>query len=138
MSYKYAFAYHGNANPKIIYLSSDNVSERLHKARINRNETPPSAKQIQFWEKRKKMDFSIMPKLSVQHDVYDISLENWDFLIEEMSEHDLDLITHPKTATEYAEVKRSLFNNYEHDRDGYTAAKGEFMRGITEIAKGVK
>ena len=41
-------------NPKIIYLSSENVSERLHKARISRNEIPPSSEHIQFWEERKK------------------------------------------------------------------------------------
>lgn len=45
------------------------------------------------------------------------------------------LIAHPETAAEYAELKRSLFKEYEHDRDGYTAAKGEFIRRITEKAK---
>ena len=45
------------------------------------------------------------------------------------------LIAHPETAVEYAKLKRSLFKDYEHDRDGYTAAKGEFIRRITEKAK---
>jgi hypothetical protein len=35
------------------------------------------------------------------------------------------LITHPEIATEYAALKRKLKNEYEHDRDRYTAAKGE-------------
>ena len=42
------------------------------------------------------------------------------------------LIAHPETAAEYAALKRKLFENYEHDRDGYTAAKGEFIKKITE------
>jgi GrpB-like predicted nucleotidyltransferase (UPF0157 family)/N-acetylglutamate synthase-like GNAT family acetyltransferase len=46
------------------------------------------------------------------------------------------LITHPDAAAEYADLKRSLWKNFEHDRDGYTAAKGEFVRRVTEKAKG--
>ena len=45
------------------------------------------------------------------------------------------LIAHPETAAEYAGLKRNLFKDYEHNRDGYTAAKGEFIRRITEKAK---
>ncbi len=45
------------------------------------------------------------------------------------------LIAHPETAAEYAGLKRSLFEKYEHDRDGYTAAKTEFIRAVTEKAK---
>ena len=45
------------------------------------------------------------------------------------------LIAHPKIATEYAELKRKLFQDYEHDRDGYTTAKGEFIKSITQKAK---
>ena len=45
------------------------------------------------------------------------------------------LITHPKIAAEYAELKRNLFKEYEHDRDGYTAAKGKFVRQITKKAR---
>lgn len=32
-------------------------------------------------------------------------------------------------------LKLSLWKNYEHDRDGYTEAKGDFIRKYTEIAK---
>ena len=42
------------------------------------------------------------------------------------------LIAHPETAAAYAELKRSLRNDYEHDRDGYTDAKGAFIRKVTE------
>jgi GrpB-like predicted nucleotidyltransferase (UPF0157 family) len=42
------------------------------------------------------------------------------------------LLTHPKTAAEYGELKQKQKNDYEFDRDGYTAAKGEFIRRITE------
>jgi len=45
------------------------------------------------------------------------------------------LIAHPETAAEYAELKRKLFRDLEHDRDGYTEAKGEFVRRITQKAK---
>ena len=45
------------------------------------------------------------------------------------------LIAHPDTAAEYADLKRSLFKDYEHDRDGYTAAKGEFIKAVTKKAK---
>ena len=45
------------------------------------------------------------------------------------------LIAHPETAAEYAELKRGLFQEYEHDRDGYTEAKGEFVRKIVQKAK---
>lgn len=32
-------------------------------------------------------------------------------------------------------MKLSLWKQYEHDRDGYTAAKGEFVREITQKAE---
>lgn len=45
------------------------------------------------------------------------------------------LIAHPETAAEYAELKRGLLKDYEHDRDGYTEAKGEFLNGILKKAR---
>lgn len=45
------------------------------------------------------------------------------------------LIAHPETAAEYAALKRSLWKNFEHDRDGYTEAKGKFIRTVTEKIK---
>ncbi len=45
------------------------------------------------------------------------------------------LIAHPEAAAEYAELKRSLFKDFEHNRDGYTEAKGAFIRTVTEKAK---
>ncbi|MDR1629847.1 MAG: GrpB family protein [Oscillospiraceae bacterium] len=45
------------------------------------------------------------------------------------------LISHPETAAEYAKLKRSLFTEFEHDHGGYTAAKGEFVKSITEKAR---
>jgi hypothetical protein len=41
-------------SPQVIYLSSNNVAERLRKAQLSRKKQPPSAERIQFWEKRKK------------------------------------------------------------------------------------
>jgi GrpB-like predicted nucleotidyltransferase (UPF0157 family)/GNAT superfamily N-acetyltransferase len=45
------------------------------------------------------------------------------------------LIAHPDAAAEYAELKRRLFQDYEHDRDGYTEAKTNFIRSINRKTK---
>lgn len=41
----------------------------------------------------------------------------------------------PKLAKQYEELKLSLWKQYEHDRDGYTNAKGEFVSRYTDKAK---
>lgn len=43
--------------------------------------------------------------------------------------------THPDAAREYEKLKLSLWKKYEHDRDGYTGAKTEFVEKYTKIAK---
>ena len=45
------------------------------------------------------------------------------------------LQAHPDIAKQYEALKLSLWKRYEHDRDGYTAAKGDFIREITARAK---
>ena len=45
------------------------------------------------------------------------------------------LIEHPDTAKEYEDLKLKLWKLYEHDRDGYTNAKTEFVKKYTEKAK---
>ena len=42
---------------------------------------------------------------------------------------------HPQKAKEYEALKLSLWKPYEHDRDGYTAAKTPFIRGCMEEAR---
>ena len=42
---------------------------------------------------------------------------------------------HPALAREYEALKLSLWKQYEHDRDGYTAAKGAFVAEHTRRAK---
>lgn len=42
---------------------------------------------------------------------------------------------HPEVAREYAALKRGLLQAYEHDRDGYTAAKTAFVREHTSAAR---
>ena len=42
---------------------------------------------------------------------------------------------HPELAEEYEKMKLSLWKQYEHDRDGYTDAKGAFIRKWTKCAK---
>ena len=45
------------------------------------------------------------------------------------------LVFHPDVAKEYEVLKLSLWHRYEHDRDGYTNAKSDFVKKITEFAK---
>lgn len=45
------------------------------------------------------------------------------------------LNSHPVTAKEYESLKFSLWKTYEHDRDGYTNAKTDFIQRITMKAK---
>ena len=42
---------------------------------------------------------------------------------------------HPAIAKEYEQLKLSLWKPYEHDRDGYTAAKASFVACCTQAAK---
>ena len=42
---------------------------------------------------------------------------------------------HPDKAKEYAELKTELQKRFEHDRDAYTAAKGEFIRACVNEAR---
>lgn len=41
----------------------------------------------------------------------------------------------PIIAKQYEALKLSLWKKYEHDRDGYTNAKSEFILKYTDIAK---
>lgn len=45
------------------------------------------------------------------------------------------LIDNPSVAHEYEVLKHSLLPEYKHNRDGYTAAKSDFIRQITAIAR---
>lgn len=45
------------------------------------------------------------------------------------------LLAHTDVAKEYETLKLELWKQCEHDRDGYTAAKAEFVRKYTELAK---
>ena len=45
------------------------------------------------------------------------------------------LTAHPQTAREYESLKVSLADKFRYDRDGYTEAKGGFIRSVTERAK---
>jgi GrpB-like predicted nucleotidyltransferase (UPF0157 family) len=42
---------------------------------------------------------------------------------------------HPETAAEYEELKRRLSLRYEHDREGYTDGKGDFVRSVVTRAR---
>lgn len=45
------------------------------------------------------------------------------------------LLAHPEAAKEYGELKLKLKKQYEHDRDGYTDAKTDFIQRIINMAK---
>jgi GrpB-like predicted nucleotidyltransferase (UPF0157 family) len=45
------------------------------------------------------------------------------------------LIAHPDAAEEYGKLKIKLKEKYANDRDGYTEAKGEFVRKYTGFAR---
>ncbi len=45
------------------------------------------------------------------------------------------LKNHPEAAAEYGELKKQLMERFEFDRDGYTQAKGDFIRRITALAR---
>jgi GrpB-like predicted nucleotidyltransferase (UPF0157 family) len=45
------------------------------------------------------------------------------------------LVAHPETAAEYAEIKKRLLQDFQHDRDGYTVAKSNFVKDIMKKAK---
>ena len=45
------------------------------------------------------------------------------------------LNAHPDKAKEYEQLKLALWKSFEHDRDAYTEAKGEFVRQCTAAAK---
>lgn len=42
---------------------------------------------------------------------------------------------HPEVAREYEALKLGLWKRFEHNRDAYTAAKGDFIRSVTTTAK---
>ena len=45
------------------------------------------------------------------------------------------LIAHSDVAREYERLKLKLWKQYEHDRDGYTEAKTDFVRRYSDMAK---
>lgn len=45
------------------------------------------------------------------------------------------LMAHPEKAAEYAALKITLKEQFLHDRDGYTEAKGQFVLACTEQAR---
>lgn len=46
------------------------------------------------------------------------------------------LTQHPEVAKEYETLKLGLWKRFEHDRDGYTQAKTDFVQRYTQKAKG--
>ena len=47
------------------------------------------------------------------------------------------LVARPEAADAYAKLKRGLKAQFEYDRDGYTNAKGEFVKAVTQRARNI-
>ncbi len=45
------------------------------------------------------------------------------------------LLAHPEIADEYGKLKLELKKKYEHDRDGYTYAKTDFIKRIAKLVR---
>jgi GrpB-like predicted nucleotidyltransferase (UPF0157 family) len=45
------------------------------------------------------------------------------------------LRSHPEAVKEYSALKQKLKEKFEHDRDGYTEAKTDFIKRITKLAR---
>ena len=45
------------------------------------------------------------------------------------------LLDHTEVAAQYGILKLGLLKEYEHNRDGYTEAKSEFIKSYTEKAR---
>lgn len=67
---------------EIVYLSSDNIVERLTKAHISRKQAAPTDTQIQFWRKRNQMDEAVLCQMQAPYEVYMISNDGWDIATE--------------------------------------------------------
>ena len=78
-------------NPIVFYLSSENVRERLTKARQSRGQTPLKDRGVEFWEKRKQLDLTVLPKISVESHILDISAGNWDETIDKIAAKIVDM-----------------------------------------------
>lgn len=68
-------------NPVIYYLASQNVCQQLIHARESRGQAFPTDTQIKFWEQRMRMDLSVLPELSLDAHIADISNKDWQLII---------------------------------------------------------
>jgi len=70
--------------PLVFYLASDDVRGRLIDARRSRGESPPTEEKIAFWEKRKQLDLAVLPQLTAETHILDISNGSWDAAMRKM------------------------------------------------------
>ncbi len=68
--------------PVVFYLSSDNVEERLRKARQSRGQNAPTPDQIHFWENRKRCDLLMLENLPMESHIIDVTKDSWDGVIQ--------------------------------------------------------
>ncbi len=72
--------------PLLFYLSSENVGERLIKARKSRGQAPATKARIGFEIERKNRQMKILELLTIQAHVLEISDGNWAKTLDEMIE----------------------------------------------------
>jgi hypothetical protein len=59
-------------DPVVFYLSAGDVVEQLTRARLNRGQTPPTAEQAAFWQRRKEIDLWTLGSLPIESHVIEI------------------------------------------------------------------
>ncbi len=69
-------------NPVVYYLSSDNVEERLKKARQSRGQNTATTDQIYFWENRKRCDLLMLENLPMESHIINVTQDNWDDVVQ--------------------------------------------------------
>ena len=69
-------------HPMVFYLFTQDVGTQFAKARQSRGQMPPTCEQVAFWEKRMRMDLSVLNGLAVQTHRIDISDGSWNSALE--------------------------------------------------------
>lgn len=74
----------GDRPRRIFYLETNNIGRQLIMAHKNRNQSIPTNRQIEFWEKRHQNDKIVLSNLNDNYQIFDISEQNWDFVREQI------------------------------------------------------
>ena len=72
--------------PVIFYLSSEDVGQRLRKARESRKQSIATDEKIAFWENRKRVDLHVLDRLSIEAYILNVD-DGWDTVVETMADY---------------------------------------------------